>query len=265
MRSPRFIIALLVLLFALGAYFVWRSTSARAGREAAYVAATPEQESALGLQAAPLLAERFGGLLDDPERQTQLDRLGAMLIASVERTTLPHGLDIHLLSDSRTVNALTLPGGQIFITRALLERVDHAPAQTAAILAHEIGHVLARHTTEYLARTEVADGLTGAAVLASYDPESQESRSRPAVAATIARLITMEHDEDEEIEADARALELLRATDFDMGALAQALRAAGAPDAQRANAFIATHPISARRLHQLEAEVKRMHGDTLAS
>ena len=57
----------------------------------------------------------------------------------------------HLLADPRTVNAFALPGGQIFITDALLRRLE-TEGQLAGVLGHEIGHVVARHSAQRMAK-----------------------------------------------------------------------------------------------------------------
>jgi len=43
------------------------------------------------------------------------------------------------------------------------------------VLGHEIGHVVARHSAEQIAKAQLTEGLTGAAVIASYDPNNPSS------------------------------------------------------------------------------------------
>ena len=70
------------------------------------------------------------------------------------------------------------------------------------MLGHEIGHVLARHGAERIAGARIAPGLTGAAVLAAYDPADPASRRNPAVAALIGRLIDLRFSRGRSAEAD---------------------------------------------------------------
>jgi predicted Zn-dependent protease len=62
-----------------------------------------------------------------------------------------------VLKDPRTVNAFALPGGPVFITRALLDRLQNE-AQLAGVLGHEIGHVVGRHSAEQLSKSQLAQG-----------------------------------------------------------------------------------------------------------
>lgn len=64
--------------------------------------------------------------------------------------------------------------------------------QIAGVLSQEIGHVVARHGAEHLAKMQLTQRLTGADVIASYDPDDPESRNTAAVAAAIGQLIQHE-------------------------------------------------------------------------
>ncbi len=90
--------------------------------------------------------------------------------ALIESST-PYQYAYHLLADPQTVNAFALPGGQVFITRALYDRLQ-TDGELAGILSHETGHVVARHSAEQIAKAQLTQGLTGAAVIAACDPNS---------------------------------------------------------------------------------------------
>ena len=55
------------------------------------------------------------------------------------------------------------------------------------VFVHEMGHVVARHGAEHIAKQQLTEGLTGAAVLATYDPNNPSSRNSAAVAAMACR------------------------------------------------------------------------------
>jgi beta-barrel assembly-enhancing protease len=86
-------------------------------------------------------------------------------------STTPYQYAFHLLADPQTVNAFALPGGQVFITRALYDQLQ-TDGELASILGHETGHVVARHSAEQIAKAQLTEGLTGAAVIAACDPNS---------------------------------------------------------------------------------------------
>src|SRR5204863_204925 len=95
--------------------------------EKQHIAMNVDQEKALGLQAAPQMAQEMGGALDprsDPDA-ARVAQLGATLVQRSDATRSPYVDNFHffLLRDPQTVNAFALPGGQIFITRALYDRL----------------------------------------------------------------------------------------------------------------------------------------------
>jgi beta-barrel assembly-enhancing protease len=193
---------------------------------------TPQQEIAIGLQAAPAMAQRYGGLSADPEAQRRVDRVCHDLVEKTEARRSPYDFDCHVLADTRTVDAFALPGGQVFVTAGLIERFP-SDAGLAGALGHEIGHVLARHGTQRIAETRIAPGLTGAAVLAAYDPADPASRRKAAVATLIGRIIDLRFTPQEEAEADRLGARLAAEAGYDPRGAAQAMRLlAAAPDAR---------------------------------
>ena len=85
------------------------------------------------LGAAPLVA--------NPGMQRYVNNVGRWLAVQTERPDLPWQFGV---LDSPNVNAFAVPGGTIFITRGLLERM-RSEAELAGVLGHEISHVLRKH------------------------------------------------------------------------------------------------------------------------
>jgi len=124
----------------------------------------PQQEIAIGIQSAPQMAQQHGGLHPDTKLQELIDDIGEKLVNNSMARETPYKYDFHLLADNRTVNAFALPGGQIFITYALLSKLK-TKDQVAGVLGHEIGHVLGRHSAERIAESEFWKTIsTGASV-----------------------------------------------------------------------------------------------------
>src|SRR5918999_3268620 len=175
---------------------------------------TPEQEVALGLQAAPDMAQQFGGLDPDPKSQARVDAIGERMVARSAAGQSPYQFEFHVLDDPQTINAFALPGGQIFITEGLLRRLETS-GQLAGVLGHEVAHVVARHGAEHIAKQQLTQGLTGAAVLATYDPSDPSSRTSAAVAAMIGQLVTMRFGRQDELESDRLGVWLASEAGYD--------------------------------------------------
>src|SRR3954470_13998881 len=134
--NPRWIIAAVIAIIGLVSYVGSRQRNPVTG-EMQHVAMSVEQERALGLQAAPQMAQQMGGAVDpkrDPDAQLVAD-VGNKLVRASEAGRSPYSDNFHffLLDDRKTVNAFALPGGQIFITRALFDQLENE-AQLAGVL-----------------------------------------------------------------------------------------------------------------------------------
>ena len=82
-----------------------------------------------------------GAAYDDPELQAYISQVGQRLVANSDE---PGTAFTFTVIDSPDINAFALPGGYIYINRGLLAYLDNE-AELAGVLAHEIGHVSARH------------------------------------------------------------------------------------------------------------------------
>jgi predicted Zn-dependent protease len=218
--------------------------------EEQYVDLSPQQEIALGLQAAPQMAQEYGGLHPDREAQSVVDQIGSRLVTETAAGELPYQYEFHVLADENTVNAFALPGGQVFITAALLTRLE-SEGQVAGVLGHEIGHVVARHGAEHMAKAKLTQGLTGAAVMASG------SRGTAAVAAMIGNLINMRYGRDDELESDRLGVRFTARAGYDPRAMVRVMEIlAAAAGGGRQPEFFSTHPNPERRVERIQEEIR---------
>lgn len=252
--SPRLMIALVMGLMALGSYFF--STKKEVNEvtgETQRVAMTKEQEVAMGLQAAPEMAQQFGGLHPDQEAQAMVDRVGQKLVAANLPNT-PYRFDFHLLADPNTVNAFALPGGQIFITAALFGQLE-TEGQLAGVLGHEIGHVVGRHSSEQMAKAMLTQGLAQAGGALLYDP------SNPTVAAqlpqVVAQLTNMKYGRGDELESDRLGVRFVGQAGYDPRALLRVMEilAAAGGGTERQPEFMSTHPNPGNRIERINEAI----------
>lgn len=249
----RLLAAGIVALVALVGYCGSEETNPVTGEEQR-VALTPDQEMALGLQAAPHLSARYGGLDADARVQERVDRIGARIVARSAAGESPYAFEFHVLADDATLNAFALPGGQVYITRSLLDRLG-GEERIAGVLAHEVAHVVARHGAEHLAQQRLAEGLAGATTIATYDPGSPGSGASGAVAAAIAQLAGMKFSRDDELESDALGVRFMAEAGYDPAAMLDVLRVlseagGGVPE------FFSTHPNPEDRLERIRERVE---------
>jgi predicted Zn-dependent protease len=220
-----------------------------------YITITEEQEIALGIQAAPEMAAQFGGLEPDQDYQDVIDYVGEYLVENSMAGSTNYPFDFHVLADRQTVNAFALPGGQIFITRALVDEFE-TEGHVAGVLAHEITHVIARHGAERIAESQLAEGLTGALVLATYDPDNPGSMRTAQVALLIGQLVQMKFGRDDEITSDVLGVEIMSQAGYDPRAMIDVMRileaaSGGGPSVE----FFSTHPSPDNRIERIKAAI----------
>ena len=201
------VIFLLVGGFSLFKYFTNTQVNPITG-ENQHVSISPEQEVAIGLQSAPQMAQQHGGLHPDQAAQDHVDRVGARLINNTIARSSGYNYEFHLLADPNVMNAFALPGGQVFITAALYSKLENED-QLAGVIGHEIGHVIHRHGAERMAKMDLTNGLTGAAVIASGDYNTQQA------AQMIGNLINMKYGREQELESDDFGVRLMIESGYD--------------------------------------------------
>lgn len=224
-----------------------------------YVGITPEQEIALGLQAAPEMTREYGGLDPDSDAQALIDGVCMRLIQNSEVRNTEWPFECHLLDDDQTINAFALPGGQVFITAALFDQLE-TEGQLAGVLAHEIGHVVARHSSQQIAKAQLTQGLTGAVVIASYDPDDPDSRTSAYMAQLVGQLINMKFGRDDELESDRLGVQFMAEAGYDPRAMIRVMEIlSSASEGSRPPEFFSTHPNPENRIARIKEAIQQVY------
>jgi predicted Zn-dependent protease len=122
-----------------------------------------QQELALGRQTHQQVIEEFGIYDEKPELTAMVQRIGRKVAAVSDRPDLPWTFTI---LDTPMVNAMALPGGYIYVTRGILNRMN-SEDELAGVIAHEVSHVAARHSAQRMSQAQLAQiGLVLGSVLA---------------------------------------------------------------------------------------------------
>jgi predicted Zn-dependent protease len=256
--SGRLIMAAAIAIFSIISYFGTTQNNPITG-ETQHISITPEQEIALGLQAVPEMASEFGGEDTNANDQAIVDQVGKNILQSSSAGNSPYQFDFHLLADPQTINAFALPGGQVFITRALYDKLQ-TEGELAGVLGHEIGHVIARHSAEQIAKTQLTEGLTGAAVIAAYDPNNPSSAQSAQIAALIGQLITLKFSRDDELEADKFGVCFMNEAGYDPNEMVSVMQILEASQTgNQPPEFFSTHPNPANRIQQIQSDSQNIN------
>ncbi|MDB4906714.1 MAG: family peptidase [Gemmatimonadetes bacterium] len=252
----RLMMAIIVAIGGLLTYFSQRSTNTVTG-EVQHVAMSVDQEQALGLQAYPEMAAQYGGEIDHPQISAYVTSVGNRVVAQSDAAKGPYQYHFHVLADPQTINAFALPGGEVSITLGLLRNLKDE-SELAGVLGHEVGHVIARHGAEQLSKQQLTQSLSGAAAIATYDPNNPGSARNAAIAAAIGQLVSMRFGRQDELEADALGVRLMSEASYDPNGMADLMKIlASQSGGSRQPEFFSTHPNPDNRLAQITAEIQQ--------
>lgn len=142
---------------------------------------------------------------EDPELNAYVNRVGQSVARVSERSNIPYYFTV---LDDPAVNAFAAPGGYVFVTRGLMSAVKNE-AQLAAILGHEVGHVVERHAMKRLQ-------AQAATLVAQIAGAVKGVGGRDIGAATdMASLIFLGYDRESEYHADALGVKYAYAAGYD--------------------------------------------------
>ena len=246
MGRGRLIIAAVIALMAVVTYYSSTSENPLTG-EKQRVAMSPEQEIALGYQSAPQMAAQMGGISQNEKARALVKQVGERLVAQSVASKSPYKFSFHVLADPKTVNAFALPGGPVFITEGLL-RLLKSEAELAGVLGHEVGHVIARHSSERLAKQQLTQGLLGALVVGSGDYTTAQ------IGQMVGGMINMKY----ELESDALGIRIMAEGGYDPRALIRVMEVlAKASGGSRQPEFFSTHPAPENRAGRIRDEIQK--------
>jgi len=207
-RIAKFFAALLALAAPL--LLAGCATSPATGRTFFTGGMSADDEASIGRQEHEKIVPQFGGAYGDAALNAYVSSVGNLLVRTSE---LPGQQFTFTVLNSPIVNAFALPGGYVYITRGLLALADNE-AELAGVLAHEIGHVAARHSAERYGQT-VAANLAGVG-LGVLLGSSAAADTFGSVSAVVLRSFSRE----QENEADQLGVRYLARAGFDTGAMA---------------------------------------------
>ena len=252
MGRARLVIAAIIALFAVVTYFGSSSENPLTG-EKQRVAMTPEQEVNLGYQSAPQMAAQMGGLSRNTQAVALVQRVGESLVRQSVAAKSPYKFSFHVLADPKTVNAFALPGGPVFITEGLLRQLK-SEAELAGVLGHEIGHVIARHSSERLAKQQLTQSLLGALVVGSGDYTTAQ------IGQMVGGMINMKYGREDELESDALGIRVMAEGGYDPRALIRLMEVlAKASGGSRQPEFFSTHPAPENRAERLKEAIAKQY------
>ncbi|HST62046.1 MAG TPA: M48 family metallopeptidase [Longimicrobium sp.] len=247
---------------ARGTSFAGRARNARPLRGGAVLLAmlalggcvNEQREVAIGNQIAAQINMQVP-LVQDVPLNLYLNDLGGLIARHSERPDLQYHF---YLVDSPALNAFALPGGHIYVNRGLVERTSNV-SELAGILAHEIGHVAARHGAENLQRQMRTRSMASTMyqlILGRKPLLDQEALDLGGA------LWSAQHSRADEAEADELAVSYLVNTGVDPRGMLSLFSTLWAEEQQMPASeqvsWFSTHPGTAQRMQATRQRIRAL-------
>ena len=207
-----------------------------------------EEEIALGAEAMPELVKEYGGEVQDATLRDYVTKVGRELSRHTEGDASSLPWEFTLL-DSDVINAFALPGGKVFMSRGLMEKMDNE-AQLAGVLGHEIGHVTAQHVDERISQAYAVQ--FGASLAGAFTRGSNYGQLVNLVVGVGGQGYLLKFSRDQESEADYLGMRYMARAGYDPKGQLQVMKILAAEERQGTPPeFLSTHPYPETRIERI--------------
>jgi predicted Zn-dependent protease len=214
---------------------------------------SPQQENQVGAQEHETIVKQYG-LYEDAKLQSYVDNIGSKITQKTERPDVQYKF---FIIDSPIVNAFALPGGYVYVSRGLLA-LANSEAELAGVMAHETGHITARHSAERYSHG-VATSL-GATILSAVLDSSAASEA----IGLGANMYMSGYSRGQENEADTLGIRYMTQGGYDPNALSSFLNSLNSETQLLAQiegkkvqeSYLSTHPPTPERVQKTASEAK---------
>jgi predicted Zn-dependent protease len=216
-----------------------------------------QQELEIGKQAHQEVLDEYDVYDERPQLNAMVDRIGHRIASISPRPNLPWTFT---LLDTPMVNAMALPGGYIYVTRGILERMS-SEDELAGVIGHEVAHVAARHSAKSITNQTLAEvGLVAAAVIAG-----EENTERYGAFVMIgAGLLFTRYSRGQETQADILGTDYMTRSGYNPWGSANMLQGLQRLEGGRVSGierYFMDHPDPVKRVGDVRREIEKLNAD----
>ncbi|MFA5362421.1 MAG: Maf family nucleotide pyrophosphatase [Candidatus Omnitrophota bacterium] len=216
------------------------------GQEEAYYYST-EREEQIGLVISKEVEKeyKFDG---DPLAQKRVEDIGQKIAAVCDRKDIRYSFKI---IEDKEINAVSLPGGFVYVFTGLID-ITRSDQELAGVIAHEVGHIVARHSIKKL---QAVMGYSLARLLAIAIPQSGQVGVTADAAFTE---LMLGYGREDELLADQLAARYLKAAGYDPHGIIQFLEHFQEIERRkpaRPKSYFKTHPYVPDRIRVVKEEL----------
>ncbi len=212
----------------------------------------PERDDiAIGQKYAPEIEKELGGRIDNPQLQNYIDFVGQ----KVARVSHSPDWDYHFVAlKDKAVNAVSLPGGHVFVARGMLKKLD-SEAQLAAVLSHEVAHVVARDAMNVMSTQIGVEVLLSAA-------SSGKMPGDVMTAASLARqILSLRYSREDEETADQTGLDYMVRAGYNPYGMIETMQVLQNQHEGGPTDFFSTHPAPQNRIMYLREKIQTRYSN----
>lgn len=216
---------------------------------------TKQDEIQIGKEGSAAIEKEYR-LDTDPQRNALLQEVGRRVLEgmrAVEGKRAPDFPFSFKVLDAKEVNAVSLPGGPVYVFRGLMEQVEGDVDMLAAVVAHEVGHIVGRHAAKQISSGLLAD-------LAIALGTKGDARKVASIASS---LVMLQYSRDDEYDADRRAILYTHAAGYDPEGLIrffEKLRQMEKGEMRGLLANLRTHPLTENRILRAKRWIAQLPG-----
>jgi len=219
---------------------------------------TEQEEYYLGRGVSALVLSKYSSL-SNASLTTYVNQVGAVLVAASDRPMTYGGYHFQVL-DSEEINAVSAPGGFIFITRGFLKLLPSEDA-LAAVLAHEIAHIVFGHARSSISQAHISDALLSAAKETARSQGGFYTQELTALFGDSVKeigdkLLVSGFSRSQEYESDEYAQSLLARSGYDQRALVTVLEILKKQEQSAQGGWFSTHPEAEDRIDEIDLDEK---------
>ena len=210
-----------------------------------------QEEMALGLQAEKEILQKEP-LSTDPYYNSLVRKVGIRIARVANRPDFQW--EFHVIDKPKVVNAFCLPGGKIFVYTGIFKYAN-TEAELATVIAHEVGHALARHGAERMSMALLAQMGEQAALMALNAQTAEAAQAFDMAYGLAANLgVLLPFSRTQEYEADHIGLILMALAGYDPhAALSFWEKMAQQSKGKIQVEFLSTHPLDEHRIARIKA------------
>jgi beta-barrel assembly-enhancing protease len=217
---------------------------------------SPETDVQVGKQNAEILKKRLP-LCNAPKVDDYLTKLGLKLVAKLPTRGVQYPWEFHCVN-SKEINAFALPGGYVFVNRGAIEVADNE-AQLAAVMAHELSHVVLRHGTAQASKAQLMQGAAG--IFGGIFGGSTGGALLTQGVALGAGSLLLRYSRSDETQADVLGTQALYDAGYDPRAMAQFFEKLEAETkGKNPPQFLSDHPNPGNRVERVDEEIDKLGG-----